>query len=80
LETSLAGGATIGKFASGTTGTCATTITMGNTATAPNGWVCSVFDQSTAVSGVTTASSATTATISVATTSGNTVIFSCLGY
>lgn len=79
-ESTLVGGATAGKFASGTTGSCATTITMGNSASAPNGWICNVADISTAIAGVTSASTQTTATISVTTTSGNTVAFSCMGY
>jgi len=76
----LVGGNTAGQFTSGTTGTCSTTITFGTNVIAPHGWNCAVSDRNTAAVGVTTASSTTTATISVPTTSGNTVSFSCMGY
>jgi hypothetical protein len=79
-ETALLGGASFGKFASGTTGACTTTITMGNALTTTNGWVCLVYDESTGALGTTTGSTTTTATLTVATTSGNTVKFLCGGF
>jgi hypothetical protein len=75
------GGATAGKFSSGTTGTCTVTITMGDTATAPNGWACWAADQTTPADIITqTASNATTATISGTTVTGDVIAFGCVGY
>lgn len=79
---STAGGATAGEILVSTTGTCTTTITMNGATglTAPNGWACSGNDMNTGAIVTTTATNATTATISLATTSGNTIIFSCVGF
>ena len=80
-ETALSGGATTGQFTSGTTGTCTTTLTWGNTSTAPAHWACQVLDQTTHTLGSVTSSTATTAVVSVATTSGDTVVIGpCTGY
>jgi len=80
-ETSLAGGATAGKYNSGTTGTCTVVITMGNSATAPNGWSCKANDLTTVADTQNqTATSTTTATISGTTVSGDVINFSCIGY
>lgn len=79
-ETSLTGGATAGSFLSGAT-SCTTTITMGNSATAANGWACSVWDVTTTADTMKqTASTATTVTFSGTTVSGDKIIFSCLGF
>lgn len=80
--TSTAGGATAGQFASGTTGACTFTVTMAGATgiSATNGWACYVNDISTGVTGAQTGSTQTTASFSVATTSGDTVNFSCMGY
>jgi hypothetical protein len=83
-EGTLVGGATAGKFTtSGSTG-CTTVITMGNSATAPNGWSCTAIDLTT-VGDVTnphqTATTTTTATIATGTIVTSDVIqFSCIGY
>ena len=77
------GGATAGTYTSGTTGTCTVVITMNGATglTAPNGWTCFANDQTTpADKQQTTASSATTATISGTTVSGDVVSFGCIGY
>lgn len=76
------GGATAGQFTSGTSGTCAPTITMdgGVGMSAPNGWSCWVNDITTGIAGAQSGSTQTTATLSVATTSGDTVNFGCMGY
>jgi hypothetical protein len=82
-NSSTVGGATAGKFTSGTTGTCTVVITMNGATglTAPNGWTCHASDQTTPANQiVTTTSSATTATISGSTTSGDVISFSCTGY
>jgi hypothetical protein len=83
-EGSLTGGATAGKFTTSGTNSCTIVITMGNVATAPNGWDCHAIDLTT-VGDVTnphqTASSTTTATIVSGTIATNDVIqFSCIGY
>lgn len=82
-DTTLVGGGSVGTFVNGATGTCTTIITMGDTATATNGWVCSVVDRTTtAAVWRQTASNATTATIQA--TSGavgsDVIQFSCIGY
>src|ERR1700733_2516924 len=45
-ETSLTGGATAGSFLAGAL-SCTTTVKMGHSGTAPNGWACSVWDMTT---------------------------------
>ncbi len=79
---STVGGAISGQFTANTTGVCTTTITMNGGAgvTAPNGWACWASNITTGASGAQTASSTTTATIAIPTTSGNTVVFGCLGF
>lgn len=77
----LVGGATAGSYTSGTAGTCTVTVTMGNSATATNGWVCSVWDVTTPADIQSmTASNATTATFSGVTVSGDVIKFACVGY
>jgi hypothetical protein len=78
-----AGGATAGYFAVGST-SCTEIVTMGNSATAPNGWSCTVVDITT-LADVTnphqTSSSTTTATFVTGTVvSGDKIQFSCIGY
>lgn len=82
----VSGGATAGRFTSGTTGTCTVVITM-NGATgvsATNGWACWANDiTTTALVGnrfIQTATSTTTATLQATTVSGDNVIFGCIAY
>jgi hypothetical protein len=82
-ETSLAGGATAGKFTANST-SCTIIVTMGNTATAPNGWDCHAMDLTT-LADVTnphqTATTTTTATFVTGTiVSGDVISFHCVGY
>lgn len=77
------GGATAGTYTSGTTGTCTVTITMDGATglTAPNGWACFANDLTTTADTVKqTASTATTATLSGTTVSGDVINFGCIGY
>lgn len=71
------GGATAGKFSSGTTGTCAVTVTL---PTAPNGWTCYASDLTTPVVFTQTASATTSCTISATTVSGDVVTFVAMAY
>jgi len=82
-ESSLTGGATAGKFSVAST-SCTIVITMGNSATAPNGWDCHAIDLTT-LADVTnphqTATTTTTVTIVTGTVvSGDVIQFSCIGY
>lgn len=82
-ETTLTGGATAGKFTAVST-SCTIVITMGNSATAPNGWDCDAHDLTT-LADVTnphqTATTTTTVTIVTGTiVSGDVISFSCIGY
>jgi hypothetical protein len=82
-DSATAGGATAGTFTVGST-SCTEVITMGDSATAPNGWSCTVVDITT-LADVTnphqTTSNATTATIVTGTVvSGDKIQFSCIGY
>lgn len=77
------GGATAGKFASGTTGACTIVITMNGATgmTAPNGWACNASDQTTPANLISqSASTTTTATVTGTTVSGDTISFHCMGY
>lgn len=76
------GGATAGRFTSGTTGACTVTITMGDTATAPNGWSCTASDQTTPANiyDQTTGGSTTTAVLTGTTVTNDVISFSCIGY
>lgn len=81
-EGTLVGGASAGKFTVGVATACTIIITMGNTATAPNGWNCPAYDQ-TAVPAVAirqTASTATTVSLLMTTAVSDVVAFSCTGY
>jgi hypothetical protein len=82
-DSATAGGATAGTFTTGST-SCTEVITMGDSATAPNGWSCTVVDITT-LADVTnphqTTSNATTATIVTGTVVvGDKIQFSCIGY
>jgi len=75
------GGASAGSFASGTTGTCTVTVTMGNTLTATNGWSCKANDLTTTADTVNqTATTTTTVTLSGTTVTGDLVNFFCMAY
>lgn len=81
-EGTLVGGATAGKFTVGQGTACTIVITMGDSATAPNGWACSASDQ-TAVPAVAirqTASNTTTASLLMTVATSDVVSFSCIGY
>ncbi len=75
----LVGGATAGSYKSGTAGTCTVIVTMGGSATAANGWACSINDLSGANQHQ-TATSTTTATFSGMTASMDILVFSCTAY
>jgi len=76
------GGATAGSFASGTTGACTVTVTMGNSDTATNGWACFASDQTTPANiyDQKTGGSTTTAVFSGTTVSGDVISFGCIAY
>jgi hypothetical protein len=79
-ESALAGGATAGKFTAGATA-CTIVITMGNAATAPNGWACSAWDTTTTADTLKqTAFTATTVTFSGTVVINDVVIFGCMGF
>jgi hypothetical protein len=81
-ESATAGGATAGKFTVGQGTACTIIITMGNTATAPNGWTCTAYDQ-TAVPAVAirqTASSATSCSLLMTVATNDVITFSAVGY
>lgn len=79
---SVVGGATAGRFNVGSS--CQNpVITMGNSASAPNGWTCRIDDlSSTSTTGVQSASTVTTAAFHFSGTpaSGNTASFGCIAY
>lgn len=78
--TSALGGSFAGSFHSGTSGTCTVTITPGNTAT--NGFSCWASDLTTTTDRLqqTGALSATTATITGTTVSGDIVTWGCVAF
>jgi hypothetical protein len=81
-EGTLVGGATAGKFTVGQNTACTIIITMGDTATAPNGWTCTAYDQ-TAVPAVAirqTASTATTCSLLMTVAISDVIAFSAIGY
>lgn len=78
--TSLTGGTTAGSFLAQAT-SCTVTVTMGNLATAPNGWSCSVWDVTTTADTLKeTAYTTTTVTFSGTVASGDKIIFGCTGF
>lgn len=79
-ETSLTGGATAGFFLAGAP-SCTTTVKMGLSATAPNGWACSVWDITTTDYVMKeTASTTTTVTFSGTVAPNDKIIFGCIGF
>lgn len=78
--TTLVGGATAGSFVANTTGACTVVITMGNSATAPNGWICSPSDRTTGNLFRQSASSTTTCTVTGTAVSGDVISFAAIGY
>jgi hypothetical protein len=81
-EGTLVGGATAGKFTVGQNTACTIVITMGNSASAPNGWTCHYSDE-TAVPAVAirqTGSNATTASLLMTVATSDVVSFGCTGY
>jgi hypothetical protein len=78
--TSLTGGSTAGSFLAHAT-SCTVTVTMGNLATAPNGWVCSVWDVTTTADAMKEiAYTTTTVTFSGTIAAGDKIIFGCTGF
>jgi hypothetical protein len=79
--TSLVGGDTVGRFVAEAV-SCTVTITMGNSATAANGWSCWVNDLSTPADKLsqTSASTTTTAVFTGTVVIGDTINFGCIGY
>jgi len=80
----LTGGASAGTYVSGAS-TCTVVLLFGGAtgATAPNGWSCRATDLTTSADAFLqkqTASTATTATLTGTTVSGDVVSFSCVGY
>lgn len=79
----LVGGATAGKFTVGQGTVCTIVITMGNTATAPNGWDCAANDltnvPAVAIRQVLPIST-TQASLLMTVTSSDQVSFHCTGY
>lgn len=79
--TTLLGGAATGSVASGTTGTCAFTVTIGSAVAAANGWACTIHDLTTPTDVINQlVGSTTTASFSGTTVSGDVIAFSCQGY
>lgn len=81
-ESATTGGASAGKFTVGQNTACTIVITMGDTATSPNGWSCGFSDE-TAVPAVAlrqTASTTTTASILMTVATNDVVNFHCVGY
>lgn len=78
------GGATVGQFTAGVTGTCTVVITMGNSISAPNGWACGrpndISDAAKSASWGETAFTITTATLSGTAAIGELIQFACTGY
>ena len=81
-DTVLAGGATAGKFTVGTSSTCTTIVTMGNSLVGSNGWACSLHDLTTPATVVSqTATTIATASFTLTTPgSGDVVNFACTAY
>lgn len=80
--TSLVGGSTAGRFTGGSA-TCTPVVTMGASQAAPNGWMCSVSDFTTATAAFRqSTTSTTTATFTAGGTVGATdvISFACTAY
>lgn len=76
------GGSTAGSFASGTTGTCTVTVTMGNSQSATNGWSCWASNQTTpaVIFAQKAGGSTTTAVLEGVTNSADVISWGCIGY
>lgn len=77
------GGASAGKFSSGTTGTCTVTITINGATglTVPNGYSCWANDETTPADVIhETGSTATTVTLSGTTVSADVIDFGCMAF
>jgi hypothetical protein len=83
-NSTLVGGSTAGTYTSVTAGSCTVTITFGDSATAPTGWVCDAHDLTTVAdaNNITMGTSTTTtANLVEGTVVANDVIaFKCTGY
>lgn len=80
--TTTLGGGSAGSFVSGTTGTCAVTILMGDSATAPTGWHCTFENHTTSANFLSQTGAADTTHCSMTgtTVSGDLISFSARGY
>lgn len=81
-DTILTGGATAGKFTNGAVGACTDIITLGNSASATNGWTGAVIDQTTSTAACRITSSTGTA-VTIGCTgmvAADIVSFSFIGY
>ena len=85
-ETTLVGGATAGSFVLGAN-VCSVTVIMGNAATAPNGWSCSLWDFTTpsptsASGAIEIFTTATTVTFNFGSVpqAADSIHFGCVGY
>lgn len=77
-NTTTVGGSTAGSYNSGTTGTCTVVVTL---PTATNGWACRASDITTVADVVSQSATTTTScTLTGTTVSGDTIVFSALGY
>ena len=81
------GGAAVGSFKSGTSGTCTVTITIDGATglfseqTPPNGWYCFATDVTTAADSMKmTTNSTTQCTLSGTTVSGDVIVWGAMGY
>jgi hypothetical protein len=76
------GGATAGSFKVGQSTNCSVTITMGNSATAPNGWTCTAYDETTAPAQAIrqTGHSATTCVLNMTVAMNDIITFSAVGW
>src|SRR5882724_1677049 len=83
-DSALTGGASVGKFTNGATGTCSTTITINNTGTSPNGWTGPVTNQTQTPAVSTCRVSSSTTTTAVLSCTGvvvnDTISFALFGY
>ena len=82
-STTPVGSGSSGTFASGTTGSCVTTVTFNGATgmTASHGWNCNAQDWTTPADAILqTATSATTATFTGTTVSGDAIHFACTPY
>jgi hypothetical protein len=76
----LVGGNSVGSFVSGTTGVCTVTITPEDSSHIINGWSCDAADVTHPTLMNLTGSTATTFSLSGTTTTGDVIIWKCMGY